>query len=330
MKEKIVFFNTGWMDFYKGLSNDTITGGGKNVGIMGWGGEMLNFLPFKSRLYGYVQPKIDKKYDNPTTIKLEKLGATEADESIDNVTVVWTATDPDNGGTYIIGWYKKATIFRYYQSPPNKSKRNYKGNSLGYFVTAKASDAKLLSIDERNVRVLRQKKNWMGQSNVWYAEHKPEFVKLVKAYIFSGIIPKQVKRKSENKGGGRQLDILKRIEVEKKAVLLVTKHYEKLGFHVRSVEKDNVGWDLTATNEKTQLKLEIKGLSGKILAAELTPNEFKNLNADTNYYRLCIVTDALVKPILKIFAYSKDNGRWMSDDGEVLKFEKIISAKVYL
>ena len=172
MSEKIIFCNTGWMDFYKGLTNDTIVGGGKYVDSMGWGGEMLNFKIFDNRLYGYVQPKIDRKYNNPSTIKLEKLGASETDESLTGVTVVWTATDPDNGGTYIIGWYKNATVYRHYQDPPRNSKRKYKNNSLGYFISAKNKDGKLLAIDERIVQVQRQKKNWMGQSNVWYANDR--------------------------------------------------------------------------------------------------------------------------------------------------------------
>jgi hypothetical protein len=330
MSNRIVFFNTGWMDFYKGLSNDTITGGGKYVDSMGWGGEMLNFKPFSGHLFGYVQPKIDRKYDNPSTIKLEKIGATEDDEKFDNVTVVWTATDPDNGGTYITGWYKNATVFRYYQDPPTNSKRRYKNNPLGYFVTTKVKDARLLPVDERIVQVQRQKKNWMGQSNVWYADNNPEFVKTIKDYIFKGIIPPKVKDGAKGKGGARQLDPLKRIEVEKKAVLFVTKYYKSIGYEIQSFEKDNVGWDLTATNNKTELKLEVKGLSGANISTELTPNEFKNLKADKIFYRLCIVTNTLTKPNLKVFAHSKDNNEWTSEDGTVIRFQEVVSARIYV
>jgi len=330
MSKKIIFCNTGWMDFYKGLTNDTITGGGKYVDSMGWGGEMFNFKNFENHLYGYVQPKIDRKYKNPSTIKLEKLGGQDTDDLLSGVTVVWTATDPDNGGTYITGWYKNATVYRYYQDPPKNSKRRYKNNSLGYFISAKYRDGKLLPIDERIVQVQRQKKNWMGQSNVWYADNNPEFVKVVKDYIFKGIIPAKVKRGSKGKGGARQSDPLKRIEVEKKAVLFVTNHYKQLGYKIQSFEKDNVGWDLTATNSKTELKLEVKGLSGVSISTELTPNEFKNLKADKTFYRLCIVIDTLKKPKLKVFAHSYDNNEWTSEDGTIIKFEEVVSARIYV
>lgn len=318
------------MDFYKGLRNDTIVGGGKHVDTMGWGGEMFNFKSFDNRLYGYVQPKIDRKYNNPSTIKLEKLGASEKAKSLSKVTVVWTATDPDNRGTYIIGWYKNATIYRNYQNAPRNSKRKYKNNSLGYFISAKTKDGKLLAIDERIVQVQRQKKNWMGQSNVWYADNNPEFVKVVNDYIFKGILPPKVKRNSKGKGGVRQSDPLKRIEVEKKAVLFVTNYYKKMGYEIKSFEKDNVGWDLTAKNSKTELKLEVKGLSGVNVSSELTPNEYENLKADKKFYRLCIVTQALTKPKLKVFAHSYDNNEWTSEDGSIIMFEEVTSARIYV
>ncbi len=52
-----------------------------------------------------ISIKIDKKYGNPSSIKLEKLDANESDDKIDGITVVWTATHPTSGGSYIIGWY---------------------------------------------------------------------------------------------------------------------------------------------------------------------------------------------------------------------------------
>jgi Domain of unknown function (DUF3883) len=316
MNDRIVFLNTGWMDFYNGIAGDPITGGGKHVETEGWGGEMYNFKPFKNKFFGYVQPKIDTVHQNPSTIKLEKIGGLETDPKIDNVTVVWTARDPNKGGTYIVGWYKKATVYRYRQSSPKNSNRNYMNISLDFYATANAEDSTLLPVDERIVNIRRQEKN--------------EFVKLVKDYIFETKIPKQPDVPTLGKGTPRQLDPLKRIQVEKSAVEVVTNYYRELGYVVESFEKDNVGWDLTATNNRIQLKLEVKGLSGSITSTELTPNEYKNLKADKRFYRLCIVTDALVEPKLRIFAYSNDNKEWASGDGTILRFEEVISARVYV
>ena len=327
MKDELIFCNTGWMDFYKGIKSDAIKGGGKHVVDKGWGGEILNFKPFEGKVYGYVQPKIDRKYHNPSTIKLEKIGGSAVDEKVNNITVVWTAKDPRNGGTYIIGWYKNATVYRYEQVSPQNSNRKHKNIPLNYYATTKAKDAILLNIDDRNVGIKRQEKNWMGQSNVWYADKNPTFIKLVKDYIFKGELPTAVK-KSSRKGSARQADALKRIAVEKKAIEIVSAHYTYLGYAVESFEKDNVGWDLTATNKRSVLKLEVKGLSGSIISTELTPNEYKNLKNDNKCYRICIVSNALVKPKLQIFYYSNDTQKWSSDDGSILYFMEMISVRI--
>jgi len=214
--------------------------------------------------------------------------------------------------------------------PPKNASRKYKTIELSYYATAKTSDIRLLSVDERVINIRRQEKNWMGQSNVWYADNNPDFVKLVSEYIFKGKIPAKPSRPKKPKGSPRQIDPLKRIEVEKSAIKIVTKHYEKLGYEINSVEKDNVGWDLTATSDRTELKLEVKGLSGNLISTELTPNEFKNLQADKKFYRLCLVTEALTKkPKLKVFAYSRDTKAWTSEDGTILNFEEVISARIY-
>ncbi len=86
---------------------------------------------------------------------------------------------------------------------------------------------------------------------------------------------------------------------------------------------------MTATNNRTELKLEVKGLSENITSTELTPNEYINLKANKKFYRLCIVTDALIKPKLKIFTYSNEYKEWTSEDGTILKFEEVISARIY-
>lgn len=171
----------------------------------------------------------------------------------------------------------------------------------------------------------------MGQSNVWYADNNLDFIKLVHDYVFKGKIPFKRKKQKKSTGKPKQPDTLKRLMVEKNAIKKVTKHYTKLGYDVQSVEKDNVGWDLTASNKRTELKLEVKGMSGNTIATELTPNEFKNLNADKNFYRLCIVTEALTKKLkLNVFAYSNDTREWTSENGTILKFEEIKSARIYV
>lgn len=125
---------------------------------------------------------------------------------------------------------------------------------------------------------------------------------------------------------------MKRIAVETSAIKYVTKHYKKIGYHVNSVEKENLGWDLNATYNDLNLKLEVKGLSGEEIAAELTSNEYQALKADVNNgndsYRICIVTNALSKPVLSIFECSNEKKIWLSEEGNILDFEEKTAAKV--
>ncbi len=314
---KILFFNTAWMDRYQGNSDDKMQGGGKHIEKYGWGGEMFNFKPSKNKMYGYVQVG--------GRINLNRLGAKSSDEKIEGVTIIWVAKEPFSGGNYIVGWYENATVYRNVQEPKRSSNRNWNDHDFGYFVTAKQSDTKLLSRDERTVQVPRGK-GAMGQRNIWYADNNADYVEKVLKYVRTGVFPTS---SSKTKGSARQNDPLKRMEVETKAVKIVTKHYKKLGYEIDSVEKDNVGWDLNAMNGRIQLKLEVKGLSGKDIATELTPNEYKHLNKDKGNYRLCIVVETLTKPKLLIFSYSIDNDEWTNENGRILKFEEKISAKIY-
>jgi len=327
--DKIIFFNTGWMTSYRGLIGDRLQGGGKHVEKHGWGSEIFNFLPFRGKLYGYVQPKIDRKYNNAPSIAIEKLGASSEDDSADGITVVWTANDPVNGGTRIVGWYKNARVFRYHQLPPDLSNRRFNEQLQGYYAVAKEQECTLLPIDARKVKVLRQRRNWMGQSNVWYADKNPEFVQLVTNYIFLGLQPVVSPPGTKGKGTPRQRDLLKRLKVEQKAIECVCDYYTNQGYVVDSVEKDNVGWDLTATDHETMLKLEVKGLSGLDISTELTPNEYDKSTEFRDVYRLCVVTNALHKPHLQIFSYSIEINAWSDSSGLVLQFEPRTSARIF-
>lgn len=181
MNDNMIFFNVAWMHSYQGLQGDSARGGGKHIEEYGWGGEIFNFKPYRGNVYGYVQPK--------STIKIEKLGALSTDNAISGITVVWTANHPAHGGTYIVGWYKDATVYRWEMNGLKGMNRAIAGGEVGYYCKARFEDVTLLSPDLRVLQVKRQKKNWMGQSNVWYADQNPKFRKRVLDYIFNGVIP---------------------------------------------------------------------------------------------------------------------------------------------
>lgn len=321
----IVFFNTGWMDSYAGIqhNHDPIIGGGAHNREQGWGGEIFNFKPYRGQYYGFVRTT------HGGNIKLEKLGAAKSAIQLDNVTVVWTALRPkaEGGGTYVVGWYKNATVFRAERSRPKNSRHLWEGSPIGCYAVAELADVVLLPPDARLLPVPRSKPNSMGQSHVWYAETNQNFVQQVATYIANGgLLPLP----PGGKGGKRrtQPDPLVRIAVEEQAVKTTWAYYQKLGYELESVETEKVGWDLTATNGKIALKLEVKGVSGPRIVAELTANEYKNLLLDTPNYRICVVTSALISPKLHVFAYSKRTKSWLSQEGLVLGIETVTSARV--
>lgn len=159
--EKIVFFNTTWMDSYQG-KEDKVYMGGSYVEQNGYGHEIYNFKNIKGKVYGYVQPTGRNN--------LERLGVRKNTESLSGVLVIFTATHGE-GGTYIVGWYKNATVYSDYQET-RIEERKYQDEYIGYYAVANAEDAILLNKDERVgvFEPIPKGKGGMGRSNVWYAD----------------------------------------------------------------------------------------------------------------------------------------------------------------
>ena len=122
--------------------------------------ESYNFQNLNGKCYGYIQPA--GEYIGLQRVNLDIL---PNDEYVENVTVVWFATNPIVGGSWIVGWYKNATVYRKCQKS-NDSQRNY----YVYNVVASFKDCTLLPIDERLKQIPRQVKKYPGRSNIWYAD----------------------------------------------------------------------------------------------------------------------------------------------------------------
>ena len=320
----MVFFRIGWMECYQGPEGDRIAGGGRFVAENEWGGEIFNFQPFKGSVYGHVQP-------SGQTNDINRLGATDADDHVAGVLAVWVARKPE-GGNYIVGWYTNAAVYREWQKPPPGSDRHIRDRTdMEYYnVTALADDAVLLPSDERQFEIPRARRNrpGMGQSNVWYADNNDGKVREFKRKVLE-YIEKQSPPIADDieVGTPRQLDPARRQEVERIAVERVTKHYEKRGYEVESVERDNVGWDLEAVRGDRRRRLEVKGLSGSGARFELTPNEYRKMKKHRKTYRICVVTDALGAPNLAIFRFDHAIRRWKDKEGRLLDIDEATAAR---
>lgn len=318
------------MESYRGnRKKDQIFGGGSYVTEEGMGHEVCNFHSYRGNVYGYVQPSRGQRSASAGSIKLENIVASDAsrdDESIDGVLVIWTATRPE-GGTVVVGWYNNATVYREYQYFASVPALHSKNGLEGYRIFARSDDVKLLPIDERIVQVPRKTAGSIGQSNVWYGDS--EIGRNIANEVTASVKGKRKRRKPQR---ARSTDPEHNSKVEKTAIKVAWKYYENLGYSLASVEKDNVGWDLEAAQNKTKLRIEVKGLSGTSPNIELSPNEFKAFSENHKGYRLAVITEALTSPKLYICHYSQEHEAWQvsSHDGVSVNIVEKVAAQVRL
>jgi hypothetical protein len=126
----------------------------------------------------------------------------------------------------------------------------------------------------------------------------------------------------------RQRNLLRRQEVERIAIETTDTYFRSRFYRVRSAANDNVGWYLEATRDGETLLLEVKGLSQSTICVALTPNEFRQMQANRDAYRVCVVTDALKNPVLTVFAWSSETEQWENPEGARLEIEIIESARL--
>ena len=310
----VVFFNIGWMRYYKGQTHsDRIVNGGEYVATNKTGHEVKNFLPIGNFLYGYVRPSAN-------TINIAKLGAEPSAKYADDVTIVFTATRP-SGGSVVVGWYLDARVWSH--------ERRDKGRI--YFARANRDNCTLLEVDQRGFPVPRAghpKGTWgIGQSNIRYVEEKDEtenFIRDLRRLLEDP--SKTVDPPPKSKDLPRQSDPDRRVKVEKAAIDCVTKHYE--GYSCMSVERDNKGWDLEISRGAVHLLVEVKGCSGDAAVVELTPNEYKAMCRKRHQYRLAIVTNALDKPRLSIVSFNGSDDTWRDQDNRRIRLTERTGARI--
>ncbi|MBN8957105.1 MAG: hypothetical protein J0H17_11130 [Rhizobiales bacterium] len=161
----MLFCNIGWMSRYEGLVGkpDKIVGGGKWVTENKTGHEVCNFVFCRDGyVYGHVetiQGERDRK------IRIEAVGGNG--NFVEGIDVVWTATDPDEGGRKVVGWYRNATVFRERQLfAGSPSKQHARDEISSYRVRASAKDARRLDLEKRTLAMGRGP-GWMGHTPWW-------------------------------------------------------------------------------------------------------------------------------------------------------------------
>lgn len=296
------------------------------------GGEVLNFLPQEDGyVYGYA-PVLSRNNDVHyySNLAIEKLGARQNDNRIDNVTVIFFANtprfiEPYDNKSRIVGWYKNATVYRKAQKNEYINSPRVIPSDTFYYAKTAFRYAFCVPENQRTFEIPSryQIDGGYGQRNVWYADSNHRGMKKFLTNVIDYIDTSELKFQTKiSKTANRQLDYDKRKKIEISAVSSVTDHFKALGYKVKSVEQEAKGWDLECTNGTTTLFVEVKGTQGLNFLFELTPNEYTKMIRHYKKYMIAVVLDCLGKPEPHIFTI-------ISDGKDFTGFEYSTKLKIY-
>ena len=175
---KVVFLHSVNMTRYQGHEENIHAGSFELAKKLGYGFEMYNFLDIGGRHYGFVELGKPRK-GHVKSIRLENLGASRSDSSLDGVLAIWTAPCRDGKGREVVGWYRNATLYRHIIRPKGRVKRarlfthpeTEESLEIDYRIDADAEDCRVLHPDERVLRIPaygREVKGVPGQSSIYY------------------------------------------------------------------------------------------------------------------------------------------------------------------
>jgi hypothetical protein len=300
------------MKFYQGPKpgdERPIGGGSYNKDEIGH--EAYNFLNIDGFLYGYFQPHMTPPYE----INLSRIMKGCNSEKIDDVLVIWFATNPIDKGQVIVGWYNHATVFRSIQSPNTLHHRE----NYNYNIIARASDCTLLPISKRKFPaghgIEGIKEGNPGQSNVFYTldekgsdkdTSKPinNWIKKTINYItnYSGTkiksredeIQEDIQTAEYSTGGmGFQSDVEVRLKIETHAMAICKSHYEGLGYTVEDVSATKP-YDFIINKDQQTRFIEVKGTQSTGTTIILTRNEVELSRVNGSNMALFLVHSILM------------------------------------
>ena len=264
------------------------------------GHEAYNFLPYENRCYGYIPPTGDVP-PNP------------GDNNKKGWLIIFVAPYMGYGDSVAVGWYENATFEwktnkegeRHYIPRPHKNgfPKDSEGNPYTYCVWANKKDAHFISPNLRLLYTINdnEAKRHLGHTCAYLSGHDStidkniqkklmSFVKDVVKHNESKAIEKiQISKKSINKFCPPPTEVKK--EIEDKAIQRARAYYEERGYTVDSVEHDNCGWDLTATKNKEELYVEVKGTSRPYYHFFLSRNEYNAMIDYPKKWILFLVKD---------------------------------------
>jgi hypothetical protein len=290
----VLFARVGWMKRYKGQQADDekpVGGGGYNKTELGH--ELFNFLRIGGKVFGYFQPQLQPPATrklHPSTVKLERIEQGFAGEKLKNVLVVFVARHPKLGGQRIVGWFRKAIVYRHSQKSTAKAR-----NRISYYVETSAGNEVLVPEPRRSF-VIRGGKHGFGQANVCYVldsdgrpKNDAEWIESALAYV-SGYEQEDAAEHPESetdpeiaeivdgtieRSAGFQSNPRIRQAIEQYAMGWALKRLKQLGLKPVDVHK-NKPYDFLCKTADAELFVEVKGTQDNGESISLTPNEVKH------------------------------------------------------
>ncbi len=279
------------MKFYHGPKpgdEKPVGGGSYNVEKTGY--EAYNFLNISGKVYGYLHPHTKE----PTEINLGRIEQGYSGDKIEQVLVIWFATNPIDKGQIVVGWYKNATIFR---SPQNPTSLLHREN-YSYNIKARAIDCVLLPISKRRFPVGHDirgtKEGKPGQANAFYlldargnkkdlGNTKYAWIRNVIEFVINYSGPTISSLEDEIQEGiittgisiggqGFQSDLETRLIVESYAMKTCKEYYAKKGYDVKDVSTTHP-YDFLIKKKGMEQTVEVKGTQTEGNAIILTRNE---------------------------------------------------------
>ena len=360
MPTPLLVFRVGYMVAYDG--KDKISSGGAWIEENNEGGEMWNFRHERGRCYGYVYIKSFAGIDLG---QIAPDSQWEPGNELDGVDVVFIARKPAGkpplrsigrrtkgrhrrdsstqaACQVVIGWYRGATVFHkeYKTRSGTKGDERNGWGKLQYLCQVDAERAVLLPEAQRLFPVpfaRPNNKGFPGQSNIWYpysdSPKVKKFVVRLRRYIASSSKGSSATTTLPMKKTGRRAapDKDQITQIEQAAIYATVAYFEKRGYKVVSVEKDNRGWDLEATKNGEYLLIEVKGHIGNVIQFELTPNEYAQLQANSSSYRVCVVRNALEDSKVEVYMPSNSHGAWslVRRNGHCIQLTEKVVARAF-
>lgn len=271
--------------------------GGGRYNKTGLGNEAYNFHRTDGRLYGYFQ------LPGPNhEIRLDRIDPAAFDsDTLKNVLVIFLARRPEDGGQFIVGWYRNADVLR---NPANRSPGKPRG--FGHYCSAAVENCVLVPTIKRKHKLFSGK-GQLGQANVCYplnsdgTKKSGRWIQNALNYIAdyqAGNVLEEPETAAADEiaiaaekalsgafGQGFAGTPEERRAIEKHSMAVAIRHFRNRRFQVQDVSATR-SYDLVCKRGKREIHVEVKGTTTIGSSVILTANEVKHASNRDN---LCVL-----------------------------------------